>query len=307
MPKDSELLPGEVTKELSARYTVGRKDMRRNNSLGFKKYIMITHWENHWDAIPNQETCYPKKYIRFEPIAENVVEKTATLFIKLDKKTRKPDKAWVGHVSRFKDKGNKICFKVNVERQVLLADIPERYLLLKEGWYLENWYLKGAEALPREFALYPPFLYPLLTTEDWREFEDHAFWLLKLIGIHRLHRFEKQRGKADGFFIFGNLAVIYDCTLEGGFEEAKAQQIENYCAQLKGGRLERGESVYEVGRHQKQVWIITRGTPRIIKRIDDITVKEVPVQELIKIYKKRMEEDVSEEELEKLLAASEWR
>jgi len=31
----------------------------------------------------------------------------------------------------------------------------------------------------------------MLTTSDWKEFENYTFWLLKLIGIHKLHRFEK--------------------------------------------------------------------------------------------------------------------
>jgi len=259
------------------------------------KYVMVTIWERHWDALPNRETHYGKEWIRFKPIAHNLVERAPTLFIKLDGKTKKPEKAWAGYVYDFKVKEDEVWFKVNVEREVPLADVSKRYLSLEPGWYLE-------EVIPREFALYPPFLYSLLTTGDWRDFEDHVFWLLKLIGIHRLHRFEGQRGKPDGFFIFGNLAVIYDCTLEGGFEEAKAQQIENYCAQLKSGRLEYGRSQYDVSRCQKQVWIITKGSPRVIRRVDDVTVKEVPVQELIKIYEKRMEEDVDEEGLEKALA-----
>jgi len=40
---------------------------------------------------------------------------------------------------------------------------------------------------------------------------------------------------------------------------------------------------------------------RIIKQIDDISIKEVPVQELIKIYKTRIKEDIGEKELEKHL------
>jgi hypothetical protein len=123
---------------------------------------------------------------------------------------------------------------------------------------------------------------------DWKEFENHTFWLLKLIGIHRLYRFEKQRGNADGFFIFGNLAVIYDCTLEEEFDETKKQQIQNYHAQLKSGKLEHEKTFYDISHRQKQVWITSRGSPRVIKQIDDITVKEVPVQELIKIYKTRI-------------------
>jgi len=216
----------------------------------------------------------------------------------LNKETKKPEKAWIGYVYGFKDEDNKVHFKVHIEKSISLKDIPQHYLSLKEGWYLEE---KVEPIIPPEFALYPPFFYSMLTTSDWKGFENFTFWLLKLIGIHKLHRFEKQRGRADGFFIFGNLAVIYDCTLEGEFDTTKRQQIENYCLQLKSGRLEHEKTFYDVSHCQKQVWIITRGALRIIKQIDDISIKEVPVQELIKIYKTRIKEDIGEKELEKAL------
>jgi len=60
------------------------------------------------------------------------------------------------------------------------------------------------------------------------------------------------------------------------FDEAKRQQLKNYCLQLKGGRLEYDKTFHDISHHQKQVWIITRGTPRSIKQIDDISIKEVP-------------------------------
>ncbi len=44
----------------------------------------------------------------------------------------------------------------------------------------------------------------------------------------------KQKGRPDGFFVFGkHLAVIYDCTLEKDFKKEKSQQILNYVNQLK--------------------------------------------------------------------------
>jgi len=262
------------------------------------KYVMVTHWDGHWDALPNNETHYTKKMIRFELKADKLLDRAPTLFVKLNKETKKPEKAWIGYVYGFKDEDNKVHFKVHIEKSISLKDIPQHYLSLKEGWYLEE---KVEPIIPPEFALYPPFFYSMLTTSDWKGFENFTFWLLKLIGIHKLHRFEKQRGRADGFFIFGNLAVIYDCTLEGEFDTTKRQQIENYCLQLKSGRLEHEKTFYDVSHCQKQVWIITRGALRIIKQIDDISIKEVPVQELIKIYKTRIKEDIGEKELEKAL------
>jgi hypothetical protein len=185
-----------------------------------------------------------------------------------------------------------------------LDKIPSNYLSLKEGWYLfEETFEKILieEIIPLEYVLYPPFFYSLLRTRDWEEFENYTFWLLKIIGINNIYKFEKQKGRADGFFIFRNLAVIYDCTLDIKFEETKNQQIENYCAQLKSGRLEYEKVSYDINQCQKQVWIITKGTSKIIKQIDDIVVKEVSIQDLIKIYRKRMNENINEKELEELL------
>jgi len=50
---------------------------------------------------------------------------------------------------------------------------------------------------------------------------------------------------------------------------------------------------------RKQVWVITRGLlSRIIREQDKVTVKEVPIDELIKIYQKRIEDNLKEDELE---------
>jgi len=176
----------------------------------------------------------------------------------------------------------------------------------KNSFHLKKAGIWKLEALSQEshmkLSYIRRFFYSLLSTNNWEEFENLTFWLLKLIGIHKLHIFKEQRGKPDGFFIFGNLAVIYDCTLEEKFEETKNQQIGNYCAQLKSGKLEHEKTQYDISQSQKQVWIISKGNPRIIKHVDDITVKEVPIHALIKIYKKRIEENMDEKELEKVLA-----
>lgn len=65
-------------------------------------------------------------------------------------------------------------------------------------------------------------------------FEDSVFNLLKIIGLNKIFQFdrENQAGKADGFFIIENLAVMYDCTLKSDYEAFKEEQIENYINQL---------------------------------------------------------------------------
>ncbi|MCO6545268.1 MAG: hypothetical protein J6583_07050 [Gilliamella sp.] len=65
-------------------------------------------------------------------------------------------------------------------------------------------------------------------------FEDSVFNLLKVIGLNKIFQFDRdnQAGKADGFFIIENLAVMYDCTLQKNFESFKEEQIENYINKL---------------------------------------------------------------------------
>ena len=254
---------------------------------------MVTHWKRHWDALPRQETYYPKNMIRFQVTADKLIDNTRTIFIKLDEKTRRPENAWIGHVYGFKEQDDRIHFKVYIERNIPLENIPRHLLLLKEGWYLEL----VEEAIPSECALLPPFFHLLLQTRDPETFENLTFWLLKLLGIHTLYKFRKQPGRADGFFILRDLAVIYDCTLNPRFEEIKGQQIENYCAQLKNGRLTYERTSFDISAFRKQVWIITKGVDRIIKRVDNITVREVSVQRLVEIYKSRIIKNINEEEL----------
>ncbi|WP_228038268.1 hypothetical protein [Nostoc sp. LEGE 12450] len=63
--------------------------------------------------------------------------------------------------------------------------------------------------------------------------------VLRLLGIHNLYQYDKknQAGRADGFFIIGSLAVMYDCTLRRNFDEHKKEQIENYVNKLKNSQM----------------------------------------------------------------------
>jgi hypothetical protein len=127
---------------------------------------------------------------------------------------------------------------------------------------------------------------------DWREFEVFCYLLLRLLGIHRAYQFpsEKQAGKPDGFFMVNNLAVIYDASLMKEFEDQKQQQIENYCAQLRQGSVSITPDISELveKHHQKQVWVITRGKTRRLKKIGDVEVKEVAIADLQRIYFDRL-------------------
>jgi hypothetical protein len=140
--------------------------------------------------------------------------------------------------------------------------------------------------------LVPAFFSTLSSTHNWKEFEKNTYYLLKLLGISTLYNFlnERQAGKADGFFKLGNLAVIYDCTLDrGDIEQNKSEQINNYCNRLNQGNMQISEmTTEEFYHHHKQVWIITQAKTRLIKIVNSIEVKEIAVQDIMKIYQERL-------------------
>ncbi|MEA5467550.1 hypothetical protein [Spirulina sp. 06S082] len=150
--------------------------------------------------------------------------------------------------------------------------------------------------------LAPAFFTSLSSTTNWKEFERDTYYLLKLLGITLTYNFlnERQAGKADGFFKIGNLAVIYDCTLDrGNIEQNKSEQINNYCNRLKQGIIEiSGIATEEFYNHHKQVWIITQKQTRAIKVVNSIEVKEISVQDIMSLYQERLTMMLSEQALE---------
>ncbi len=150
--------------------------------------------------------------------------------------------------------------------------------------------------------LSPSFFEKLHKTGDWQEFEKYTYYLLKLLGVEAAYNFlgERQAGKADGFFKFGSLAVIYDCTLEkSSFEDSKREQINNYCNRLKQGSIQVFENTTEeFYNHHKQVWIITRGVTRRIKIVNTIEVKEISIQDLTGLYQERLTTTMNNQTLE---------
>ena len=143
---------------------------------------------------------------------------------------------------------------------------------------------------------------------DASEFEDAILLLLKVLGVHKIYQYNRAdaAGKPDGFFILGNLAVIYDCTLRSDYMGHKHEQIDNYVNKLSnksqlsietrridGGS---GSKTVQISGKTKQVWIITKDTSREIQEFDDIKVKEVSLVDLLEILKKRLVDITFEEE-----------
>lgn len=261
------------------------------------QYIMITHWKGHWDGLPNGETVYTDTMFRSRMDRSKLVEDTQTIFIKIDEKTKKPEKAWIGTVCSFRPQEGKIRFKVNLEKKI---PCPKKYYDSPEGWYAVEEGTCEVKKDQQTFGkLYPPFLEILKSTDDWKEFEFYSHWLIRLAGVHDIYRFEEQKGKADGFFKFNNLAVMHDCTLDKNFQIRKKDQIINFCNQLKSGKIE--DEIIDISHCRKQVWIITRGEARIVKKIDEVVVREVPFDDIIEFYLKQFEDNLNENALSDML------
>jgi len=294
-------------------------------------YVMVTDWNDHWDNI-EENTYYTKKLIKFDLQSHQLVENAPTLFIKVEEGTYKIIGAWFGYVSNFDqgvdNKGREIIsFNVQIENKLDLNEalniikgidaIPQPKSNPKPGWYLlsqtkfQKPQIKSSIIIPEEFAFYPPFFNNLIKTKNDSEFEDLVFQLLKLIGINNICKIDRkeQAGRGDGFFVFGDLAVIYDCTLLSDFMEKKKHQINNYCRQLENEQELLCESKgrpFNIKNKRKQVWIIARNKTQKIKDYPcqngkSILVKEISIYDLIEIYIKRIKENFFEDELEKIL------
>jgi hypothetical protein len=292
-------------------------------------YVMVSDWSDHWDNI-EENTYYTKRLIKFDLQSHQLVENASTLFIKVEEGTYKIIGAWFGYVSNFKqgvdNKGREIIsFDVQIENKLDLKEalrviegidaIPQPKSNPKPGWYLlsqtkfQKPQIKSSIIIPEEFALYLPFFYNLIKTKDHFEFEDLVFQLLKLIGINNICKIDKkeQAGREDGFFVFGDLAVIYDCTLKTNFN--KEEQINNYCRRLddeeKLSCKSKGKP-FNIRNKRKQVWIITRNKTQKINEYSCesgkiILIKEISIYDLIEIYIKRIKENLFEDEFEKIL------
>ena len=194
---------------------------------------MVTDWDDYWAHLPGGKATYTQG-MQVGWSWGKWVEGMGTVFIRHYKKSDRVD-AWVGSVSDFvvgkpanSDKET-VRFRVNIEGP---CEIPAELKDLKSGWYIVEGEVGSLVRLATNTSQFdPPFVATLRTTSDWREFERNTLHLLKLLGVHSIYPIPntEQRGRPDGFFKLKSLAVIYDCTLESGFEDVKRDQIANYC------------------------------------------------------------------------------
>jgi len=226
-------------------------------------------------------------------------------------------------ITDIENAGNDIIFSTEVVRisitpssQIIDRLDAHRYTEFREGQEIvdilreigvnppDEWMKLLNGERPKPDKLNPEFFEVLKTTTDWKIFEDNTYYLLKVIGIHNLYKYHRsdQRGKSDGFFIFKNLAVVFDMTLEQNYQEPKREQIFNFCSQLQRGEIRHNNQIHRTGEKTKQVWIITKGADyQPLERVEDVSVKEIHINDLINLYRKRIIDNLNEEALENAL------
>lgn len=276
------------------------------------QYIMVTKWKGHWDNFWSpvahaKSTLYTNGVISDASLKSGPWPLRAkTLFIKLND-ANEYEKSWIGFSENFKKDNYKgkpsIRFEVAGLKEV---ECPDQFKKYTNGWHLNKsdlMVIDESKEIETNLNLQPIFFNEMISC-NWQSFEEHCFHLLRLLGIHELHKFPQSdnRGKADGFFKFHTLSVLYDATLESDFDMQKETQVDNYINQLKGDRFKISNNTYTIKDTNKQVWIITRGNNvRNIRKEDNIKVKEIPYTNLIAVYNHRLNNEIGAEELWDLL------
>ncbi|GEM_PF-967728 len=317
-------------------------------SISDIKYTMITDFQgygDYWNHVNGKDEAYFSENLLFngvrnrEDLKNEFLKGTPqnTLFIQKVSKTTQVESVKIGTAEFIKigDKDkqgrDRYYFRVKLEKECKVDHTESRFSGVYTG--VSSDYEKYISQLLAESSsenstsvsndndivaptsmLFPAFferfstIETLYDEENSSNFETYTYYLLKLLGISNIHKFERkgQAGKSDGFFRLGNLAVFYDCTLNKNFGTEKDTQILNFCNQLEKGSLkvERNgiNETLKFSGCDKQVWVITLNSKGrildIITEIKKIEIKEVIIDDLKKIYEDRLLNFESESELE---------
>ena len=103
------------------------------------KYIMVTHWDRHWDNLTDSRTKFTESMFRNGMDKTKLINATETTFIKKHTITRSVEKCWEGRVYDFQTGIYRnlpaVYFRVEIDKEILC---PVEYRDLAEGWYLEE-------------------------------------------------------------------------------------------------------------------------------------------------------------------------
>lgn len=264
-------------------------------------YLLVTDRTGHWDKV--SRPSYPQRMIQVDHGKPK--SGTEAIFIKIDnREDRRPEAGWKGRVEAIEppEKGSGLIYF----KPGLTAELePEEYGKYRgrdAGWYeVPDVSAPGNDG---ERLLLPHLFTELAGVKDHAQFEDLTYHALRLLGIHRSHQFprDQQDGKGDGLFRFKNVLVVYDCTLRGEYGRKKWQQIKIYRNQLRTGDLKTpaGDDVETRPDDHRRVWIITKGDSVVSERLggEEVPVREVTVEDLRRLYMRRLLSSLDEEALE---------
>jgi hypothetical protein len=281
---------------------------------------MVTSWESHWDCIAGDKTYYDVTRLTNKDVLNHIQNDTETIFIKRFQGSAV--KAWVGKVNNFVRIGNKQFFNVKIDKEIAVPTFANDFI---QGWYLlsdeqynasinqpviirvpniKTNFIHDTTSLNDLLEL--PLFEILRTTNNPTEFENLTHLLLKLIGIFNIYKYPQsdQAARPDGFFKFKNLVVLYDCTLRDNYIQKKSDQISRFCDQLLTGSISYQNIQLNVGESLKQVWIITKKPIcNLFKEINAVKVKEITIEKIINLYRRRMNEEFSDDDFSVELAS----
>ena len=113
--------------------------------LNQPKYIILTHFDNHWDNLNRNETSYPIWMLQSGLQEGDIIGTERTQAILIKKESRDSaiiEKAWLGYVSDFSNKvdGTRkhITFKVEIESELSLSDVNKYKTVTNDfhsGWF----------------------------------------------------------------------------------------------------------------------------------------------------------------------------
>ncbi len=96
------------------------------------QYIMVTDQSGHWDKLPAHKSHFEPAKINPPIPKDKIINNTATVFVKLSRKSGLPEKAWQGRVHGFEYIDDKLYFIVEIAKEI---KVPERYECMIKGWY----------------------------------------------------------------------------------------------------------------------------------------------------------------------------
>lgn len=271
-----------------------------------KYYVMVTDYINHWHLVKN--AYYTSVMVKFGKKiltqADDLDKEIQTIFIKKNKNSGSVENTWIGKSYNYKSEVLKDLYKIKFDVKLTNEiNCPETLKGISNGWYLMDIELNMQS--PTSENKFIPSIFNDLKSADWQLFEDGVKYLLRGLGVHIIHCFPRtsQKGQADGIFMIDNTVVLYDCTLDENFHTTKSQQIENFINQLSKSEIKIGKKEFKSANCDKYVWVITKNSKsQVLRSLDNILVKEVPVEALVQLYLKRFTDiTIDEKELERLI------